>query len=38
MNKASLQEYQPPNLIPNNCVLVAGIILAISLAVYSTIL
>ena len=30
------QEYQPPNLVPNKYVLVAGILVAISLAVYST--
>jgi hypothetical protein len=30
------EEYRPPNLVPNKYVLVAGIIIAISLAVYST--
>ena len=30
------EEYRPPNLVPNKYVLVACIIVAISLAVYST--
>ena len=30
------EEYRPPNLVPNKYVLVAGILVAISLAVYST--
>ncbi len=36
MKNTSLQEYQPPNLTPDKYVLVAGIIVAISLAVNST--
>lgn len=30
------EEYRPPNLVPNKYVLVAGILVAIGLAVYST--
>ena len=30
------EEYKPPNLVPNKYILVAGILIAISLAVYST--